>query len=348
MTTELYSIRLKRSEGRFPDTYQYKSIPIPLRNQALYIFEDFFSNADGAVSYSDCSLYDKRDGNPDDYEEGTYGIYGDRFYGKKEIYENITALLCREYGLPVGVDTWDAKEFITQLFADTKAPTEKIIDIIELLFQYIENTQCFFDEDYEGRQEDEDKLRTQFESYRQESLSLLNRRFRERGVGYCYESNQIIRVDNQHIHSKVIRPAINLISDPMFKTTNKEFLSAHEHYRKGNYKPCLIECSNAFESTLKIICESNGWKCDRKKPASKDLLDTVYKNNLLPVHARSFFDSVRGGLEHGIPSIRNNMAGHGQGTKEVDVPDFMAEYMINITSSAILLLIKAHNGIRQG
>ena len=145
----------------------------------------------------------------------------------------------------------------------------------------------------------------------------------------------------------MIRPVLNLLSGPMFKSANKEFLEAIEYYKKGNYKSCLIECSNAFESTLKIICDNNGWKCGKKKPTSKDLLDTVYKEGLLPAHTKSFFCGVRSGLEHGIPATRNNMAAHGQGTKEEDVPDYMAEYMTNLTASSILLLIKAHKDNKQ-
>ena len=155
-------------------------------------------------------------------------------------------------------------------------------------------------------------------------------------------AGEIIRIDSQYIHSEVVRPALNLLADPIYESANGEFLNAHKAYRKGDYKSCISECSNAFESVLKIICDKNGWECGDRKPTSKPLLDAVYREGLLPKHTKSFFNGVRAGLEHGIPATRNEMAAHGSGKKEMVVPIYMAEYMINITASAILLLTKAN------
>ena len=99
---------------------------------------------------------------------------------------------------------------------------------------------------------------------KKETFDDLNTRFRDHGVGYQFEPEagklgEIIRVDSQYTHSKVVRPALNLLSDPMYKSANKEFLKAHRDYRKGDYKSCISECSNAFESVLKIICDNNSW-----------------------------------------------------------------------------------------
>ena len=74
-------------------------------------------------------------------------------------------------------------------------------------------------------------------------------------MGYRYESGQIIRVDSEFTHSEVVKPALLMLSDPMYEGANAEFLSAHEHYREGRYKECLNECLNAFESCIKSgIC----------------------------------------------------------------------------------------------
>ena len=203
-----------------------------------------------------------------------------------------------------------------------------------MLFQYLDaNT---------TRLTDHDELRAICNEYREETILKLNTYFQEHGVGYQYESGEIIRVDSQYIHSKAARPTLRLLSGLMYKSANEEFLKAYKYYRKGDYKSCIRECSNAFESVLKVICDNKGWKYGEKDTA-KPLLDIVFKNGLLPKYKKSFFDSVRGGLEHGIPVTRNKMGSHGQGSQEVIVPDYMAEYMLNLTASGILLLVKANN-----
>ncbi|MGD0954125.1 MAG: hypothetical protein ABR985_17335 [Methanotrichaceae archaeon] len=87
-----------------------------------------------------------------------------------------------------------------------------------------------------------------------EAIAELNHRFREHGVGYQYESGMMMRVDSQIIHEEIVRPALSMLSDPMYEGANAEFLSAHEHYRTKKYKECLNDCLKAFESTIKAIC----------------------------------------------------------------------------------------------
>src|ERR1019366_1526163 len=83
------------------------------------------------------------------------------------------------------------------------------------------------------------------------AVTELNARFREHGIGYQYESGEIIRVDSQLIHSEVVKPALTLLTAPEYEGANAEFLKAFEHYRKGDTKECLNECLKAFESTMK-------------------------------------------------------------------------------------------------
>ena len=94
MIIEIYSRRLKRLQGGFPDVYQYETIPGPLRHQIIYIFEYFFRNfyEEFYLDDIDYGLYDKRDGDARDYE--------DDLYGEDYIYKKIIFILCREYGLP--------------------------------------------------------------------------------------------------------------------------------------------------------------------------------------------------------------------------------------------------------
>ena len=96
--------------------------------------------------------------------------------------------------------------------------TEKAIDVIELLFRIVDRVirEDNYQSEYPGRKILPDA-----------AIAELNHRFCEHGVGYQYESGSMIRVDSQLIHSEVVRPALNMLSDPMYKGANAEFLSAH-------------------------------------------------------------------------------------------------------------------------
>src|SRR5262249_34358084 len=91
------------------------------------------------------------------------------------------------------------------------------------------------------------------------AVAELNTRFQERGIGYQYESGEMIRVDSQLIHSEVVKPILCLLTAKEYAGANAEFLKAFEHYRKGDSKECLNECLKAFESTMKSICKKRGW-----------------------------------------------------------------------------------------
>lgn len=56
---------------------------------------------------------------------------------------------------------------------------------------------------------------------------------------------------------------------------------------------------------------------------------------------KSEFTSLNGLLQSGILPVRNNFAGHGEGSEEKVVEDYLARYAINITGSCILFVIEA-------
>ncbi len=173
--------------------------------------------------------------------------FGDS-HASYKTYESIHETLCREYGVfTLGKAHNSHFESVTNFLLQT-GETEKAIDLIELSFRYIDRVVRKDAHGFEQRNISSD-----------DAIDELNHRFREHGVGYQYESGKIIRVDSQLIHSEVVRPALSMLSAPMYKGANAEYLSAHEHYRTRKYKECLNECLKAFESCIKAICEKRKW-----------------------------------------------------------------------------------------
>lgn len=211
--------------------------------------------------------------------------------------------------------------------------TEHVLDFVELTFKLIDYT-------YRNRIE----FLKNSKITADEAIGELNLRFREHGVGYQYESGKIIRVDSQIIHAEAVKPVLLLLSDVRFQGANEEFLKAHEHYRHKRYKECLVECLKAFESTMKTICDIQGWSYQPTDTAKK-LIDICFQNNLIPAYLQTQFSSLRSNLESGIPTLRNKNAGHGQGSQPLTVPQHFAAYQLHLTASTILFLLEAEKAI---
>jgi uncharacterized protein DUF7014 len=177
------------------------------------------------------------------------------------------------------------------------------------------------------------------------AVAELNTRFRQHGVGYQYESGEMIRVDSQLIHAEVVKPVLNLLTSPEYAGANAEFLKAFEHNRKGDTKECLNECLKAFESTMKAIATKRDWTFNSNDTASA-LIEVCMKNGLIPLLIQSHVGGVRAALESGIPTVRNRLSGHGQGTRVVDVPQHYASYMLHLTATTIQFLVESEKALK--
>ncbi len=203
--------------------------------------------------------------------------------------------------------------------------TEHVLDSIQIVMYFLEKA------DAEGILDDECNSRTVARE--------INRRFLEHGVGYQYESGQIIVETNSVLHSEAVLPALQLLADERYAGANEEFLKAHEHYRHERYHECLNECLKAFESTMKIICHEKRWPY-KQTDTAKVLIKTCLDNGLVQTFSQQQLTSLRTLLESGVPTVRNKQSGHGQGIQQHDVPDHLARYALHLTAATILLLVE--------
>ena len=315
MRYKLFSKRQKRSRGEIPDVYQYETIPPELRVQVVYIWKDIWGEVDS---------------------------YRREFGAPLHAYEYIHEVLGRGHSV-FRLGTGDDYDEIVMNFLLHTKETEKVIDVIEVSFRYIDQiVRDNFNEFMDWR------LSYGLKRSRRspdEAINELNYQFREHGVGYQYESGQIVKVDSQIIHSEVVKPTLGFLSDPIYEGANDEFLSAHEHYRERRYKECLNDCLKAFESCLKVICKKRNWNYSERDTANR-LLAIVFDKGLIPPLMQSHFSALRSTLESGVPTIRNNQSGHGQGPDEIIVPEYIASYILHLTASNILLLAKADEDMK--
>jgi hypothetical protein len=303
---DLFSKRQKRLRGEVPDVYQYEDIPSPLRVQIIHIMTDALGN-----QMSEQTL---------------------------ESYQWIHDTLCCEYGKFSLSDKASGRgiEYLENVinFMLNNNDVEQVIDVVELSFRLIDTY----------HRKENIRYFTRPRITPDAAIEKLNARFREHGVGYQYESGNIIRVDSQIIHSEAVKPVLLLLSDDRFKGANEEFLRAHEHYRHGRYKECLNDCLKAFESTMKTICDKQVWSYQPGDTAKK-LINVCFQNQLIPTYLQDQFSSLRQSLESGVPTVRNKLGGHGQGSQVIIVPQYFAAYQLHMTASTILFLVEAEKAL---
>lgn len=298
---ELFSKRQKKIRGEAPDVYVYEEIPQSLRVQIVHIIQDTIGQ--------------------DKYENRAHGAY-----------EFIHKALCKEYGVfSLKKHARSNDEAILDYFLSCD-DYGKCLDIIEICFRIINN---YVADNYYNY-----KQYTTSSQEPEDAINELNSRFKESGVGYQFESGELIRVDSQFIHSETVKPVLQLLgSVNEYRGSNDEFLSAHEHYRHKRYKECLNDCLKSFESLMKAIHEKHSWAYGQNDTAKK-LINSCLSNNLVPEYLQNQFSSVRILLESGIPTVRNKEGGHGQGSEISNVPEHLASYTLHLTATNLLFLAK--------
>jgi hypothetical protein len=293
---DLFSKRQKKLNGDVPDVFVFDDIPKNLRVQVVHIMQD------------------------------SIGI--DRYTHNneaKEVYDFIHKTLCREYGvfkLSDGYNEGTKEQVLNFLLHGTDV--DKVIDVIELSFRYIDKIIRKNFQQYSRK--------TEVKIKPEDAITELNERFKEHGVGYSYEASRIIRVDSTFVHAEITKPTISLLWNNKFIGANEEYLKAHEHYRNGRNKECLTECLKAFESTMKIICKEKNWTF-KPTDTAKKLIQVCFQQGLVPTFTQNQFTSLQNLLESGIPTIRNKLGGHGQGQVPQKVDDSMTRYGLNLTGT---------------
>jgi hypothetical protein len=168
-------------------------------------------------------------------------------------------------------------------------------------------------------------------------IAQFNARLLEAAVGYQYVSGQIIRIDSQHLHSEVVLPVLNLLSNPKFESANSEYRSAHKAYRHGDLEHCLVDCGKALDSVLKIIGQRRKWEFADTDSASK-LIKAAVDAGFLESFSQTSFNHLKGLIESSTPAVRNKMGAHGAGDKPRVIPQHLAAFQLHQTAAVILYL----------
>ncbi len=294
-----------------PTIYGYASLPEGFRAQVVHILRDTICN----VGYLD--------------ERNNWWCY-------------IHDTLAREMGvfdLVPGRSSSRNQERMQDClnFLVNSEDVDQVLSLIEISFHFIDTV--IRDERHNINYYDVEYSQTP-----DDAIKELNERFQEHAIGYQFLNRQIVKISSQYLHSQVVENAVTLMYENRFENALQEFMDAHKNYRERNSKEAISCALNSFESTMKIICDRMKWPYSQNDTASK-LVTILFDNNLVPPQLQSHFSSLRATLEGGVPTVRNNFGGHGQGVASVHVPDHLVAYTLHLTASNIVFLIQSYNSL---
>lgn len=296
-----------RERGGKPDVYQYDVAAPFLRKQVSIIFHAALGHF-YRRNYGDISA--PRNGN--------------------HVWEAIAERMEREAeGFP-GRRDGDAQQRCLEFMAS--AATDDFLSIVEIGCRILD-----------GWSNRPDRAITELNATQRadDAIEEINTRFREHAFGYQFENGDIIRIDDQVVHAEIVKPALHLLAQPGFEKANENFMTAHRHYRAGETKDAVVAANRAFESALKAICKARGWSyADGDRAA--ELVTIVRQNGLFPDFLDKGLDTYVSMMKTGLPGVRNNAGGHGEGPEAPRSPEYFAGYAIHLTAANILLAINAH------
>ncbi len=302
---DLFSKRQKELRGDVPDVFTYDNLPDPLRVQIIHIWHDVLGNQEQYCTRNKVA----------------------------GCYEFMVDTLCREYGLFTLSGASKHNRMHLNGLANHFLQEDNIdrqMDVVELSFRAVDRLTREYD--YLGRGNASEKA--------DDAIAELNTRFKEHGVGYQFVEGEIIRVDSELLHVETVKPALRLLNEKNYQGAQQEFLSAYEHYRHGKSKEALNDCLKSFESTMKAICDKRKWSYAPNSTA-QPLIKVCFDKGLVPSFWQQQLSSLRSMLESSIPTGRNKLSGHGQGSTPTEVPDYLVAYMLHMTASTLVFLTTA-------
>lgn len=325
-----YSRRLEELErvGQ-PRIYEYDRVPLQFRVQLVHILRDVI-------------------GKGEERQSGSWLTKNSRqpITTPAAAWEVIHDMIARELGVftvydppdYAGSDSTEAEAMLVRFLVDENTETPQLLDAIELAFRFLVTMSEWLN-----------ASAAQFVRFltAAQGVEELNRRFQEHSLGYFFdrESQLIIRVDSEYLHTEAVLPALRLLRRTGFEGAEKEFLRAQAHSRHGRYEESMVDALKAFESTMKLICDERQWTYDPDRDTANKLISILVQQGLIPDWALAEFTSLRSMLESGLPTARNRNAGHGRGSDPRQIPNFIAAFALHMAAVNIVLLVEAFNAL---
>ncbi|MEO0281672.1 MAG: hypothetical protein ABIN05_04925 [candidate division WOR-3 bacterium] len=160
-----------------------------------------------------------------------------------------------------------------------------------------------------------------------------NEIMKEEKLPWIMSEGEIIQISSIYHQEVILKPLISLLNKSKFKGAEEELIESLKFLTGGEYKEAI---NNAWKATESII------KCITKTPEAKpgELIEKISKMDFIPIELQKSIDDFISGV-----SCLRSFSGsvHGQGEKNIDIPQNFAELVVNVNASLMLYLMKSYN-----
>ncbi len=238
-----------------------------------------------------------------------------------------------EFDIPY--NKFDCLEDINKLFKSYS--TENILDLLDILIaQYIKKIDSInpcnrFEED------DIEEITLEKNVF----VNNLNETIEHNNLGYCVINNVIATKESDFLHQEVVSKPLTLLVNEEFNGAAEEFTKAIDNYTKKDYENCVLEACKAFESTIKSILDNRQIEYETTGPNAKlnKYMDKLKAEGLFDSYLDSFSNNLIAILNSSVNTVRNRLAGHGDGSEPKEVERSYASFALNLSGSCIMFLL---------
>lgn len=163
----------------------------------------------------------------------------------------------------------------------------------------------------------------------------INQAFQDEKCPWLLCDSSFVQIDSQFLEVHVLQRTYELLTAARFDGALQEFVEARNDLAAGDFKGAIHNAGKAFESALKAID-------NRHDGNAKVLIDGLRTTSIYhgfpPALVSGFGDQVLMSL----PTIRNRVGGHGQGSTVVEVPKSLGELSIHLAAVFIFFLVSRY------
>jgi len=148
-------------------------------------------------------------------------------------------------------------------------------------------------------------------------------------------------VDSEFLEQHILATTHLVLGDNGFKGAMDEFAEARSDLTGGDYKDAIFKACKSLESVVKTILTARDISFTPTSSASTlfgVLIDKAFFNDL-PQDGQN---AIRDIVLQSLPTLRNKLAGHGQGAEVVNISKEYASLAVNLAAVLNMFLVERH------
>ena len=150
-----------------------------------------------------------------------------------------------------------------------------------------------------------------------------------------FTDGEFFKLDSDFVGARLVDEGHASLASHSFEGAAQEYAKARQDAASGEPKDAVLYAAKSFESVLKVLTKLDHANADQ---LIKALINQGYVDDI-PESVRASFGEQ---ILKTLPSLRNRLAGHGQGSAVVQVPTAYAELALQLAAAFNNFLIAKH------